>query len=275
MSKETSALPVNYSCHLAEFREGEQFVETHALGMVLSGTMELNDGEKKELIREGELYCVRKNRLLKFVKYPPANGEFKSLSLRFDDQLLRDFSREYGYSAEGQNTAPTFLKCKEKALDRFMHALMDYPELMENAASDLLKLKQKEALLLLLKTDPSLKNGLFDFSEPHKIDLEKFMQKNFHFNVQLERFAYLTGRSLSTFQRDFAKVFHETPSRWLLQKRLKEAHYLISEKGKKSSDIYLDLGFEDLSHFSFAFRKQFGITATELAGQGAARNTGV
>jgi AraC-like DNA-binding protein len=83
----------------------------------------------------------------------------------------------------------------------------------------------------------------------------------------LERFAYLTGRSLSTFQRDFAKIFRETPSRWLLQKRLKEAYYLIKEKGMKSSDIYLDLGFEDLSHFSYVFKKQFGLTATELASQ--------
>jgi AraC-like DNA-binding protein len=34
---------------------------------------------------------------------------------------------------------------------------------------------------------------------------------------------------------------------------------LIKEKGRRASDIYLDLGFEDLSHFSFAFKKQFGV----------------
>ena len=264
MSKETKTLPINYSCHLAEFREGEQFVETHALGMVLAGTMELNDGESKELIREGELYCVRKNQLLKFVKFPPENGEFRSLSLRFDEKLLVDFSREYGYQPEKQNSPAAFIRLpKEKSLLLFMQSLRDYQELLSD--SQMLRLKQKEALLLLLKTNPEVKNGLFDFSEPHKIDLEKFMQKNYHFNVQLERFAYLTGRSLSTFQRDFSKIFNETPSRWLLQKRLKEAYFLIKEKGKKSSDIYLDLGFEDLSHFSFVFKKQFGITATELA----------
>lgn len=265
MDKTTAILPINYSCHLAEFREGEQFVHSHALGMVISGAMELNDGETKEWIREGELYYARKNKLLKFVKYPPQNGEFKSLSLRFEDQLLADFSQEYGYKAEKQSFSAAFQKLPEgKSLGVFMHSLVGYLDLTND--QHLLKLKQKEALLLLLKIDQGLKNELFDFSEPHKIDLEKFMQKNFHFNVQLERFAYLTGRSLSTFQRDFAKIFDETPSRWLMQKRLKEAYYLIKEKGKKSSEIYLDLGFEDLSHFSFVFKKQFGVTATELAG---------
>ena len=84
------------------------------------------------------------------------------------------------------------------------------------------------------------------------------MNQNYHFNVHLERFAYLTGRSLATFKRDFEKLYHTTPGRWLQQKRLQEAHYLITEKGKTASDIYLDLGFEDLSHFSYAFKKQFG-----------------
>lgn len=266
MSKDPEILPINYSCHMTEFREGEQFVHSHAMGMVISGTMELNDGERKERIMEGELYFVRKNSLLKFVKYPPENGQFQSLSLRFDELVLRSFSEEYKYKAEERNPSASFLKLpQEKTLNVFMRALLNY---QDNFADDnLLRLKQKEALFLLLKIDPLLKNSLFDFSEPHKIDLEKFMQKNFHFNVQLERFAYLTGRSLSTFQRDFSRIFHETPSRWLLQKRLREAYYLIKEKGKKSSDIYLDLGFEDLSHFSFAFRKQFGVTATEVANE--------
>jgi hypothetical protein len=31
------------------------------------------------------------------------------------------------------------------------------------------------------------------------------MIKNYKFNVNLERFAYLTGRSLSAFKRDFEK----------------------------------------------------------------------
>ncbi len=97
-----------------------------------------------------------------------------------------------------------------------------------------------------------------------KIDLEAFMNRNFHFNVELKRFAYLTGRSLATFKRDFEKIFHVSPSRWLLQKRLQEAHHLILDKGAAASDIYLDLGFEDLSHFSFAFKKMYGVSPSKV-----------
>jgi AraC-like DNA-binding protein len=70
--------------------------------------------------------------------------------------------------------------------------------------------------------------------------------------------AFLTGRSLSTFKRDFKKTFNTTAGRWLTKRRLEEANYLIARKGKTASEIYLDLGFEDLSHFSSAYKKAFG-----------------
>ena len=71
----------------------------------------------------------------------------------------------------------------------------------------------------------------------------------------------------TAFKRDFKAVFNSTPSRWLVKKRLQEAYFLLEKKKQKPSDIYLDLGFETLSHFSYAFKKQFGVTPTEIAEQ--------
>ena len=111
---------------------------------------------------------------------------------------------------------------------------------------------------------PELKEFLSDFSEPHKIDLEKFMTHNFYFNVPIEKFAQITGRSLAGFKRDFQKIFSRSPRQWLQDKRLTEAHYQIESNNKRPSEIYLDLGFESLPHFSFAFKKLFGYPPTKL-----------
>jgi len=102
-------------------------------------------------------------------------------------------------------------------------------------------------------------------NEPGKMDLEEYMNRNFQYNVSLDRFAYLTGRSLSTFHRDFKSIFNTTPGRWLLKKRLNEAYYQIMGKGLKPSDVYLQVGFEDLSHFSSTFKKAFGIAPSLAA----------
>jgi AraC-like DNA-binding protein len=89
------------------------------------------------------------------------------------------------------------------------------------------------------------------------------MLNNFYFNVPVEKFAQLTGRSLAGFKRDFQKEFGTSPRQWLQEKRLTEARRLIEKKNKKPSAIYLDLGFESLSHFSHSFKKKFGKAPTE------------
>ncbi|WP_225321399.1 helix-turn-helix domain-containing protein [Rhizosphaericola mali] len=122
----------------------------------------------------------------------------------------------------------------------------------------------EEALTILRTLDKNIDNLLADFSEPYKINLSDFMEENFMFNMPLEKFGYLTGRSIATFNRDFRKTFHTTPQKWLTQKRLELAHYQIAEKHQKPAEVYLESGFENLSHFYFAFKKHFGYAPTEI-----------
>ena len=255
-----------YSCYVSRSREGEQFVPEHIFSYQISGTLVLNDGNKEYIFREGDFRFIKRNHLLKFIKQPPEGGEFKTLSIYFDQETLRNFSIEYGYAArEHRSEGVPVVALKPSPLYRsFMDSLMPYERLNDPGHASLLSIKLKEAILILLQANPELASVLFDFSEPGKIDLEAFMNKNFHFNVELRRFAYLTGRSLATFKRDFEKIFHLSPSRWLQQRRLQEAHYLIKEKGAAPSDIYLDLGFQDLSHFSFAFKKTYGVAPSRI-----------
>ncbi|MVM34805.1 helix-turn-helix domain-containing protein [Spirosoma sp. HMF4905] len=254
-----------YSCYFTRSREGEQFIPEHVFSYQIAGTLTTNDGHKDYTFGEGDFRFSRRNQLVKFFKQPPENGEFKSLSIYLDQETLRKFSLEYGYKAEAHQENDAVLELKPNVLYKsFMDSLVPYLQENQSVNRDLQALKLKEAILILLQANPELKDILFDFSEPGKLDLEGFMNKNYHFNVELKRFAYLTGRSLATFKRDFEKIFHASPSRWLQQRRLQEAHYLIKEKGKAPSDVYLELGFEDLSHFSFAFKKTYGIAPSKI-----------
>jgi AraC-like DNA-binding protein len=256
---------IAYSCYYTRNREGEQFVAEHVLSYQISGVFTMTAGDKEMVFNEGDFRFIRRNHLVKFVKQPPPNGEFKSVSVYLDQETLRNFSMEYGYKAAGHNYGDAVIRLKNDGLyQSFMQSLLPYRQDDIVMSDKLQDLKLHEAILLLLQVQPELKDILFDFSEPGKIDLEGFMEKNFHFNVQLKRFAYLTGRSLATFKRDFEKIFNITPNRWLQQRRLQEAHYLIKEQGKAPSDIYLELGFEDLSHFSFAFKNKYGVAPSKL-----------
>ncbi|MFB6456803.1 helix-turn-helix transcriptional regulator [Chitinophaga sp. Hz27] len=256
---------INYSCHFNAFREGEQFVQHQSLSMVISGEMELNDGTERKILHKGDVYLARKNHLLKFIKKPLEQEEYKSLSIWFSDELLQQARDQEDYVLEEKLQTPAYIDLSgAQHLRFFMESLLQYKDLLENKAPELLQIKQKEALMLLFAYDKNLKRVLFDFTDPHKINLEEFMQQNYHFNVKLERFAYLTGRSLATFKRDFQKIFNTSPRSWLQHRRLQEAYFLITKKQQRPNDFYLDLGFEDLSHFSYAFKKQYGHSPTEL-----------
>jgi len=149
-------------------------------------------------------------------------------------------------------------------LESCLASLIPYFEVQEKFPQNIASLKITEAISILRTLDKDIDNILANFEEPHKIELSGFMEKNFMFNMPLEKFGYLTGRSLTTFKRDFHKLYSQTPQRWLTQKRLELAHYQLTEKSRKPVEVYLETGFENLSHFSYAFKKQFGLTPTEL-----------
>lgn len=256
---------IAYSCYHQISRDGEHFVPNHTLSFQIAGALKLFDGKTEYPSNKGNMQFIRRNQLLKFIKTPPENGDFESISIYFDTETLQQYSLDFGLVAEPKNDKPNVVNIqKNEVLENYIQSLIIYRNAGELENPALVKLKSQEGLMLLLNANPELKDVLFDFSEPFKIDLEAFMNQNYTFNVHLDRFAYLTGRSLATFKRDFEKIFNSSPHKWLQQKRLNQAHFLLTEKHKSVSEIYLDLGFEDIAHFSHAFKKEFGVTPSKV-----------
>lgn len=211
------------------------------------------------------MLLIRKNQLGEITKVPVEGGDYQTIVIVLKEDLLRKIALEEQIEVTGKYTGqPSILIPENDFLQGFFQSIIPYVHHPDEKITHAVgMLKVKEAVQLLLYTMPELKEFLFDFSEPHKIDLEKFMISNFHFNVPVEKFAQLTGRSLAGFKRDFQKVFDMAPRQWLQERRLLEARYLIEKKNRKPSAIYLDLGFESLSHFSRSFKRKFGKAPTE------------
>ncbi|ANI90663.1 AraC family transcriptional regulator [Arachidicoccus ginsenosidimutans] len=247
-----------YACYIEKNWAGEHFIEDFGITYLLEGTYTVTDNNKTNVFRAGDMLFYRKNQLAKFVKQPAENGIFRGISIILDKDTLWNFSKQYHHdnlAAAMRINAVTRIE-PNVLLKHYFDSLEPYFE--TQISDELIALKKQEAIILLLQSNPELKNILFDFSMPGKIDLEAFMNKNFKFNVEIKRLAYLTGRSLATFKRDFEKTFQTSPNRWLQQRRLQEAYYLIKEKKQKPSDVYLEVGFESLSHFSYSFKQHFG-----------------
>ena len=255
-----------YSCTSKRTTEGVIFIRQHVVDYIISGTSEVYFGGKTQVYKSGDFRFVVKNRLSKFIKQPPDNGEYRSISICIDQSTLLELKEQFQVSINmARHDFDNVFSLKPNHLFKnYIDSLLPYLEHSDFMEPELIKAKIKEAVLVFLGTNPDLKNLLFDFSEPGKIDLQAYMEEHYQYNGDLQYFAYLTGRSLSTFKRDFEKIYHTSPSKWLIRRKLEEAHFLLKGKKLKSTEVYLEVGFKDYSHFMFAFKKQFGVTPSMI-----------
>jgi len=79
-------------------------------------------------------------------------------------------------------------------------------------------------------------------------------------DVTLTELADVAGLSPHYFLQIFKNSFGMTPHRYLLAERIKEAQNLLRGDHGSISEIGLDLGFSDQSHFTRTFRRLTGTT---------------
>ncbi|MHC4925214.1 MAG: helix-turn-helix transcriptional regulator [Planctomycetota bacterium] len=150
-------------------------------------------------------------------------------------------------------------------LGAFFDSMRTYFSGAGKPTEPLLRLKLHELILGILtsRANPALATYLRAVADGEGPSLPAIMEANFRYHLSLEEFARLCHRSLSSFKREFRRHFDESPGRWLLQRRLDHAAALLRGAGERPvTEIALDSGFEDISHFNTAFRNRFSCTPT-------------
>lgn len=254
---------IKLSCYEGKLFKTEAAFDDHLLVWLISGETKIIQADESFVFGAGSTFLIPRNQLATIINYPKDGLPHKAVAMHLSSKRLREFYTDNPIKSKIVTEKIISFE-RHPLLESCLASLIPYFELQNNFPENIATLKINEAINILRTIDEKIDSVLNNFDEPGKIDLAAFMEKNFMFNMPLERFGYLTGRSLTTFKRDFYKAFDSTPQRWLTKKRLELAHYELAEKHKKPVDVYYEIGFENLSHFSFAFKKQFGYAPTKL-----------
>jgi len=255
--KDTAA-EVVLTCLEEKYLKNQVMLEHHCFVRILSGEVKIVSADRNEVFGPGDTILFPRRELSTVIQYPKDGQPYKCILIILKNERLKYYYSRNPVTMYKPHRSAIHSYGAHPLLNSFFSSLIPYFDLQDTLPEKLLVLKIDEALTILRTIDNDVDAFLADFSEPGKIDLADFMEKNYKFNMPLERFSYLTGRSLTTFKRDFKYIYGITPQRWLTEKRLKLAYYLLINGNQTTAEIYREAGFENLSHFSFAFKKRFG-----------------
>lgn len=252
------------TCSETQHYRGEMVLEDHSLVRILSGELKVVQANRTYTFVPGDTLLFPRNQLSTLIKYAKNGNAYQAVVMRLPTSLLRDYYTKNAITLPKPHAYGIVPLNKSPLLESVFASILPYFELESQLPEKLVEVKLEETIEVLRSIQPNIDSILSDFSETGKINLADFMEQNFMFNIPLEKFSYLTGRSLTTFKRDFKKAFHTTPQRWLTQKRLELAYYQLTERQRKPVEVYYETGFENLSHFSHAFKKHFGYSPTAV-----------
>jgi len=259
-----------FSYYIDNYTSCAKMIHDHMLAYVYSGEMVLEENGVNIPVHKGECVFLRRDNRVSMNKQPLGNEQFQGIFMQFQRDFLRDFFKtipKEDIPVTVPRSNPSVIKLpKTPDIDSLFQSMIPYFDASQKPSEALMKLKLQEGVHSLLNIDIKFYSSLFDFTEPWKIDLLEFMEKNYQYDMSMEEFASYTGRSLATFKRDFKKISPLTPQKWLMERRLQAAHDLLKHGKKKVSDVYLDVGFKNLSHFSKSYKSHFGVSPGEKQG---------
>lgn len=236
----------------------------HTLVYIYSGELILQEKNKRTIVRKGECVFLKKDNRVSLTKQPIFDKQepFRAIFMNFNRNFLREFYQTLDKNklpSDSLKATPSIVKLTESPdVTSLFQSMIPYFDSSIKPADGMMKLKVQEGIITLLHLDKMFYQCLFDFTAPWKIDILDFMNNNYMYELSIEDIANFTGRSLAAFKRDFKKVSELSPQKWLMDKRLKVAYDKISNENRKVSDVYLEVGFKNLSHFSTAYKKQYG-----------------
>jgi AraC family transcriptional regulator, exoenzyme S synthesis regulatory protein ExsA len=250
-----------YDCPQAT-KTQEFFLQTNLIVYVLSGRRVFVKNRKRWELAEGTCAFVRKGTHI--AEMEEGVGWCVMTFFIPDDffkRLISDNLKNLPLANLPEAGTDHVLRLEVNELSKsFFASMLPYFTQTLPPPENLLELKFKELTLSLLsqKQNRQLLAYLHNLYQDKHPTMEEIVQNNFTFNLTLEDYAKLACKSVPTFKREFKKIFNDSPAKWVMKKRINLAIELLENTKLSISEITLECGFENQTHFSRIFKEKVG-----------------
>lgn len=150
-------------------------------------------------------------------------------------------------------------------IQKYIEGLLFYFENPSLVNEDILVLKLKEIILLLSQTQnaEAVQLILSQLFSPAAYTFKQIIEANLFSQLSLEQLAEQSHLSLSSFKREFAKLYNDTPANYIKNKKLEKAAELLLVSDQRITEIAFHCGFNDLANFTRSFSDKYHRTPRE------------
>jgi AraC-like DNA-binding protein len=249
---------------------GYMFLQEHLLLMLLEGEFTYFYGEETFVLHPGQMILFQKNTQVRYTRVGNHRkaDRIDCLMFAIKDDLLKEFlSIQHIEINHNRADYANEVCLMDDKLVAAVKSLRPYFNLPSTINPGLLRLKVMEILYDVMSSSPTMFHRILQLRQPVKADIHRVVEQNYTSPITLTELAYLSGRSLSSFKRDFHCIYNESPAMWIRRQRLERAKAMLSDTAMNVAEVCYAVGYENPNHFSRLFKEFYGISPSEQKGK--------
>lgn len=236
---------------------------THnAFSFLIEGKKEVFTKNGGLSIDNSDFLLMQSGRCLMTEKLSLTNQNYRSMLLFFSNEQLLQFVRKFEIKELKEKGAqPIYSFHYDNFIKNYVNSIIEISKLSLSIQSKLMMIKFEEIMLYLVeKKGSGFLYAILSYNNKQSQKLISIVEANKYHKLTLKELAFLSNMSVSSFKREFVKQYNTSPIKWFQDQRLEYASLLLKQEQKRASDIYLKVGYENLSNFIKAFKSKYGVT---------------
>ena len=256
-----------------------------AIGYVLSGTKYIYCNDHSYPIEEGSIFLLDVGFHYE-ENIVGSNGRYEQVTFYLSTQRLQQvifsLNINFGLSFTSHHTCS---KCMSRnfgsvkaapSIRNFFLGIdlsLRSAGLLHNDVSQRIKLNEL-IYLLLSDEDGCIRRKVLRSADTESSQFISAIYDNIFNDISVEMLAELTNRSLTSFKKEFKRLFGASPHRWIVEQRLDRAKIMLSSTSRTVSEIGAECSFANISHFIKLFKHRYNETPASFRRKCIAQATG-
>lgn len=269
---ESLKLKTDHEIQLYNYQRAQDIQKTkinlskNTISFLRKGTKEVIGDDKTVKITNQHFVVMKSGNCLMSENVSESFKLYHSILLFFSNNELLSFLEKYkGYTKQRSEHKSFYIFEYDHFIESYVSSLEQISNFSDQMKGQILSNKFEELMLYLTgKHGFDFLNALVNTQDNKLAQLNAIIDNNKLNKLTLEELSFLANMSISTFKREFFKIYNTSPMKWFSEQRMNHAAFLLETNTKKPIELYEEIGYENLSNFIQAFKKKFGMTPKQF-----------